>query len=137
MGSKGFTVDCWIFPLIAKFLENGAVKSQAKHYQNVVNEPLVTGDPKKITLEILNINELHLMTGAVSKIITGIEDQAFVTKEDGKKFVDEFLKSEDISKCVYQGSNSFEGNQARKLLKRVDKLERLVMDSLDFLTEKK
>ena len=47
-----------------------------------------------------------------------------------------FLKREDISKCVYQGSNSFEGNQARKLLQRVDKLERDVKD-LDFETAAK
>ena len=38
--------------------------------------------------------------------------------------------------CVYQGSNSFEGNQARKLLQYVDKLERDVKN-LDFETATK
>ena len=39
----------------------------------------------------------------------------------------EFLRAEDISRCVYQDSRSFEGNQARKLLRNVDKLQRKVM----------
>ena len=34
------------------------------------------------------------------------------------------MKREDISKCIYQGSNSFEGNKAKKLLQCVDSLER-------------
>ena len=58
------------------------------------------------------------------------------TKEDGEQFMNDFLKREDISKCVYQGSNSFEGNQARKLLQSVDKLERDVKN-LDFETAAK
>ena len=44
--------------------------------------------------------------------------------ESGEKFIVSFLRKEDISRCVYQGAKSFEGNQARKLLRSVDKLER-------------
>ena len=116
-----------------KFVESGGKKNNAKHYQNVVNPPLLTGDESTMTLEVLNISELHCMTGIVGKIISEMERCAFVEKQDGETFMNAFLKREDISKCVYQGSNSFEGNQARKLLQRVDKLERDVKN-LDFET---
>ena len=65
-----------------------------------------------------------------------MERCAFETKEVGEMFMNDFLKRGDISKCVYQGSNSFEGNQARKLLQSVDKLERDVKN-LDFETAAK
>ena len=89
-------------------------------YQNVVNRPLLIGEDEVKTLEILNPPQLHLMTGVLGKLIKEME------KHTGEKFVSRFLRQEDISRCVYQGSRSFEGNQARKLLKSVDKLEREV-----------
>ena len=110
---------------------------KAKHYQNVINPPLLTGDNETTTLDVLNISELHCLTGSTGKIISGLESCAFETKGSGERFIDNFLKREDISKCVYQGSNSFEGNQARKLLKCVDKLERDVKNTLDFETAAK
>ena len=64
------------------------------------------------------------MTGIVGKLVTEMERCAFANKGDNNKFMNDFLKREDISKCVYQGSNSFKGNQARKLLRVVDTLER-------------
>ena len=67
------------------------------------------------------------MTGVIGKLIMEMERKAFEDKGEGEAFMTEFLREEDISRCVYQGSRSFEGNQARKLLKNVDKLERLVM----------
>ena len=109
----------------------------AKKYQNVINPPLLIGEDTTKTLDILNISELHCLTGATGKIISGLERSAFETKGQGERFINEFLKREDISKCVYQGSNSFEGNQARKLLKCCDKLERDVKNLLDFETAAK
>ena len=44
----------------------------------------------------------------------------------GEKFLNDFLRGKDIRKCVYNGGNSFEGNQARKLLLKIDILEREV-----------
>ena len=119
-----------------KYVDSGSNKKNAKDYQNVVNPPLLTDEDSTKTLEILNISELHCMTGAVGKIVSELERCAFEEKEDGEKFVNAFLKREDISKCVYQGSNSFEGNQARKLLQRGDKLDRDVKE-LDFETAAK
>ena len=119
-----------------RYVRNGSKKSTAKRFQNVVNPPLLTGDDDTRTLEKLNISELHCMTGSTGKLISEMERCAFETIEDGEKFINDFLKREDISKCVYQGSNSFEGNQARKLLQSVDKLERDIMN-LDFDTAAK
>lgn len=119
-----------------EFIRSGAKKAKAKMYQNVINPPLLTGDDSTKTIEKLNISELHCMTGSTGKVVSEMERCAFETKEDGEKFMNDFLKREDISKCVYQGSNSFEGNQARKLLQSVDKLERDVK-SLDFETAAK
>ena len=119
-----------------KYVENGSNKKRAKNYQNVVNPPLLTGKESTKTIEVLNISELHCMTGVVGKLVSEMERCAFEEKEIGEKFINDFLKRQDISKCVYQGSNSFEGNQARKLLQRVDQLERDVQQ-LDFETATK
>ena len=120
-----------------QFLESGGNKKKAKNYQNVINPPLLAGDSATKTLDVLNVSELHCMTGSTGKIVSGFESCAFENKEDGEKFINEFLRREDISKCVYQGSNSFEGNQARKLLQCVDKLDRDVKNLLDFETAAK
>ena len=58
------------------------------------------------------------MTGTVGKLIK--ERKIFPTCEEGKEFVDQWLKKEDIRRCVYQGSASFEGNQCKKILLRAD-----------------
>ena len=118
------------------FLDSGKDVKKAKKYQNVINPPLLTGDNNTKTLDVLNISELHCLTGSTGKIVSGLES-AFKTKDLGERFINDFLKREDITKCVYQGSNSFEGNQARKLLKCVDKLERDVKILLDFETAAK
>ena len=104
-----------------KFLESGANMRSAKMYQNVVNKPLLIGDDERKTLELLNPPQLHIMTGVLGKLIKEME------RMTGERFMSEFLRVEDISRCVYQGSRSFEGNQARKLLRNVDKLQREVM----------
>ena len=110
-----------------KFVESGSVLKNAQHYKNVVNEPLLLGDEKTLILEMLNIPELHCLMGSVFKIITEMEKLGFSCKEEGEEFIEEFLKQQNISKCVYRGSNSFVGNQARKVLKCVDDLDQMAI----------
>ena len=107
-----------------EYVRNGSKKNEAKRFQNVVNPPLLSGYDSVKTLERLNISELHCMTGATGKLVSEMERCGFESREEGEKFINDFLKREDISKCIYQGSNSFEGNQAQKLLQYVDPLER-------------
>ena len=76
-------------------------------YQNVVNPPLITGDLVKLVLGLLAIPELHLLIGipiyikaipskkvlgVVDKLITGLENNLFLTKEEGRQLMDDFLK---------------------------------------------
>ena len=96
-------------------------------YKNVINKPPLVGEPDTKTLDILNIPELHIMTGVVGKIINELENQGFETKQKKQAFVNGYLEREDIARCVYQGSRGFEGNQAHKLLMKIDILERDIM----------
>ena len=109
------------------WVTNGADMSQAKEYGNVTNKPLLTGDDDKLIRDIFHIPELHILTGVVGKIVKALEGKAFKTPHEGKDFMNSWLKKEVIRRCVYQGSASFEGNQAEKLLKKVDSLEEAVM----------
>ena len=59
-------------------------------FQNLVNPPLLTDSTK--TIEKLNISELHCMTGLMGKVVSEMERCAFMTKEDGEKFMNDFLK---------------------------------------------
>ena len=56
-------------------------------YQNVINKPLLVGEPDTKTWDILNIPELHIMTGVVGKLNTELENQEFETKKKGQTFV--------------------------------------------------
>ena len=97
-------------------------------YQNAINKPILVGEPETKTLEILNILELHIMTGVIGKLVTELENRGFETKQKGQIFMIGYLEREDISRCVYQGSRGFEGNQAHKLLMKIDILERDIME---------
>ena len=77
----------------------------------------MTGQPEDLVLDLLIPPELHCMTGVAGKLLKEMERGCFQSRKDGKKFVNTFLKANNIQKCVYQGSESFEGNQAQKLLK--------------------
>ena len=41
----------------------GAKKPKAMKFSNVINEPLLTGDPNALVIDLLNIPELHLLIG--------------------------------------------------------------------------
>ena len=89
-------------------MEDGSVRAKQKLYQNVVNEPLITGDADKKVLEILCVPELHLLLGRiiiykiifnsnmfigiVDKLLTEFERGVFPTKEAGLDFMNNFLK---------------------------------------------
>ena len=49
---------------------------------------------------------------------------------EGTKFVDKFLDDNNVHRTEYQGSHSFEGNHARKLLKIIDRMRHEV-DNLE------
>ena len=69
------------------------------------------------------VPELHLLLGVVEKLLREFENRVFLNKNTGKKFMDNYLKSVSIVRKSYQGATSLEGNQSRKFLKLIDKLE--------------
>ena len=99
-----------------QFLEAGGNKAKAMDFKNVTRRPLLAGQPEDLVLDLLIPPELHCMTGVAGKLLKEMERGCFQSRKEGKKFVNTFLKANNIQKCVYQGSESFEGNQARKLL---------------------
>ena len=46
-----------------KYLSDGSHKKKQQLYQNVTNQPLITGDAGKLVLKILAVPELHLLIG--------------------------------------------------------------------------
>ena len=97
------------------FQAAGSDEKKAKDFNNCVRPALLQGDPQTTTLELLTIAELHIMTGTVGKLIQEII-KSFPIKEDGNIFINTFMKTNNISWCSYQ-PGTFEGNQARKLLR--------------------
>ena len=44
-------------------MDSGAVKKYQKRFQNVVNEPLITGEHDDLILGLIALPELHIMIG--------------------------------------------------------------------------
>ena len=102
----------------------------------MVREPLLSlaqFPDDTLLCDIYNVPGLHCMTGITAKLIKEIEKSFPNNKEtkEGTKFVDDFLAANYVNRTVYQGSHSFEGNHARKLLEIIGRMrhEVEVMDS--------
>ena len=108
--------------LFIRYVEDGSPKALAQNYTNVVNPPLITGDDDMLLLDVINIPGLHVMTGNVGKLVGELE-KTFPDKEEGRQFVSKFLATINVERAEYQGSHSFEGNHARKLLRRISLLQ--------------
>ena len=78
-------------------------------------------------------HELHLMKGVSGKSMNELENSSNRNAE-GTKFLNGFHRREDIQKCVYQGSHSYQGNQPKKLLEKCDILERDIKQSFNFVS---
>ena len=102
-----------------RFDAAGRPRKDAKDFQNVVNKTLFThADHVKVS-SVANVPGLHAMTGISGKLTDEIEKSFPDNKEthEGTDFVNKFLKQHNIHRAEYQGSHSFEGNHARKLLR--------------------
>ena len=88
------------------YISSGADKKNAANHQNVVNKPLICGDPDSKIEEIMTLPELHIMTGIAGKLLGELESKAFSSKEEGEKFTNSWMHnhSPPINRCVYQGS---------------------------------
>ena len=110
--------------LTSRFLAAGCPLARAKEFLNVVHPPLLTQPDDKLLADVFNVPGLHCMTGVVGKLIDEIEKSFPDNKNSraGTSFVDQFLRDNNIHRAEYQGSHSFEGNHARKLLRDITKM---------------
>ena len=94
-------------------------KKEAKNYGNVIHPPIISisdnFDDNTPVIEVLPPPELHLLIGPVNTLYDGLE-KVWPQSED-------WLKICNVKKTDYHGG-SFEGNDSRALLKKVDQLER-------------
>ena len=117
-----------------RFEADGSPFPNAKEYGNVVRKPLLSlarFPDDTLLSDIYNVPGLHCKTGITGKLVKEIE-KSFPDNEttgEGTKFVDEFLDGNNIHRAEYQGSHSFEGNHARKLLRIIGRMRHEV----DFL----
>ena len=100
------------------FSESRNKKSEAKKFGNI-NHPTIICDNIDDTTPVISLfppPELHLLIGPVNKLYTALES---VWPES-----ENWLKSCNVKKEEYHGG-SFAGNESRKLLKNIDRLEAL------------
>ena len=105
------------------YLDAGSPYHRQSDYQNIVKIPLLTGDPDRLVLDMVNPPALHLLLGVISKLIDSMESSVFDTKEEGEQWMDEFMRQQGITRKRKQGRKGLEGNQSSKFLHRVDSLE--------------
>ena len=99
-----------------RFQADGSPLADQKDYENFTRPPLLIGENHILLILLSSLPGLHMMTGVVSKLIAEIEA---TLGDTGRNFVDKYLKQISVHRSEYHGLYSFEGNQARKLLKKI------------------
>ena len=66
MKSELYTLSS-LCKLYDNWMVDGGKLGNAKEFRNVVHPPLLTGDPTKKAIEIVNIPGLHILLGVVDK----------------------------------------------------------------------
>ena len=107
-----------LMKLFWDFFESKKDKKDAKHFGNVIHPPIICDNIDDDTPVICLIPppELHLLLGPVNKLYTELEEEW--------PECELWLKKCNVKKEDYHGCQ-FAGNESRKLLKNVDKLEAL------------
>ena len=107
-----------LMDLFWNWFESRRDKKDAKNYGNVIHPPILSDDDSNNTpvISILPPPELHLLMGPVNKLYNELENVWPESKL--------WLKQCNVKKEAYHGGQ-FAGNESRKLLNNVDKLEAL------------
>lgn len=95
--------------------QTGSDKSKAKYFANCVNVPLITGDYDEPILNFIPPPELHLLMGTVQHLFDNL-------KREHTEIAEQWIKDAGVQVDHYQ---RFNGNNARKLLKKSYLLENL------------
>ena len=91
-----------------EYIEAGAKKSDASNYLNIVNKPLVVGNPDELLMDKIGIPELHVLTGVSGKCLDQAEKIINGTGQSGEQFVKSFLKGENIRRADQHGGKTLE-----------------------------
>lgn len=107
-----------LMSLFWEFFDSRKETKDAKTFGNVIHPPILSDDDANDTpvLNILPPPELHLMIGVVNKMYAEME-KVWLESE-------QWLHSCNVKKEAYHGG-TFAGNESRKLLKNVNRLEGL------------
>lgn len=97
-----------------QYKESGFDKTHAMNFQNVINPPLITGDPDIPIFKLINIPGLHILLGIVLKLLVAIQS----IMEDGIAKMDTFLDSNNIKRIKYQGQERLDGNQCAEFVRK-------------------
>ena len=93
-----------------EYIEAGAKKSDASNYLNIVNKPLVVGNPDELLMDKIGIPELHVLTALVflENVWTKLKKIINGTGQSGEQFVKSFLKGENIRRADQRGGKTLE-----------------------------
>ena len=104
-----------LIDLFYEFKDANAKKEDAAKYGNVIHVPIIEGvDGDTPVIEKIPPPELHLLLGPTNKMYSGLENVW--------PGVEAWLQSIHVKKTDYYGGQ-FEGNDCRKILKKIDSLE--------------
>lgn len=105
------------------FIASGLSRDEAKKFQNCAHKPIIAVLGNKLVILLLNIPSLHILIGLVGKFHNHI---AKLEGPQSQEFAKMFLTEAKIKTTIKKGVASFEGNQSRKYLQRIDTMEELL-----------
>ena len=108
----------------AAYVKAGEPHKDAREFHNVIFDILLDADDNFLFIDLLNIPELHILLGVVSKILF------FLDKEIRKEKVSNFLKTLNITREEYHGKSSLNGNDSKKFLVNAKKLELIYVEGV-------
>ena len=109
--------------LFWNYLDSRAEQKDAKKHGNVIHPPIVNDDQDDEThvIQILPPTELHLLMRPVNTMYKGLES---IWSES-----ETWLKACNVKKPEYHGGR-FAGNESRRFLKNVDRLENIAPNEM-------
>lgn len=91
----------------------GTCRENSEAFHSNIHEPIFSGNPDKLIIEIIPPPELHLMLVVVNTLYN------YMLKEF-QHDAEEWVKSCNVSKDLVNGASAFAGNACKTLLNKID-----------------